>query len=151
MSNRIVNRKAPKKGADFYETPRDAILKLIENESFDGGISEPACGKGAISRVMIEKGYRVNSSDLFSYGYGKPGVDFLVSKKKVDNLITNPPFNLALEFTKQATSLTMRKVALLMRIQFLEGKERGEFFKHTPPRESMSSAKESLVTKRRLT
>jgi len=49
---------------DFYPTPPEGTRALLSVERFDGSIWEPACGDGAISRVLIEAGYEVVSSDL---------------------------------------------------------------------------------------
>jgi len=40
-------------------------------ESFEGQIWEPACGDGAISRVLEAAGYQVISTDLIDRGYGQ--------------------------------------------------------------------------------
>jgi hypothetical protein len=47
-------------------------------------------------------------------------------------VVTNPPFKLAEEFAHQALVLAQKKVALLARIQFLEGMKRQKFFRSTP-------------------
>jgi len=110
---------------DFYETPADAIEDLINYEKFNGKIWECACGKGAISKLLIKAGYNVYSSDLINRGYGEVQ-DFLKSDKKVENIITNPPFNLATEFTLHGLSLINQKMALLCKLSFLEGKARSK-------------------------
>mgnify|MGYP003109821110 CR=1 FL=1 len=109
---------------DFYATPLDAIEDLIKYEKFDGKILECSCGDGAISDPLIKAGYDVYSSDLIDRGYGETGVDFLKSTKQVDNIITNPPFNLATEFTLHGLNLINKKMALLCKLSFLEGKKR---------------------------
>ena len=109
---------------DFYATPLDAIEDLIKYEKFDGKIWECSCGDGAISDPLIKAGYNVYSSDLIDRGYGETGVDFLKSTKQVDNIITNPPFNLATEFTLHGLNLINKKMALLCKLSFLEGKKR---------------------------
>ena len=76
---------------DFYATPLDAIEDLIKYEKFDGKIWECSCGDGAISDPLIKAGYDVYSSDLIDRGYGEVK-DFLTTNDKVDNIITNPPF-----------------------------------------------------------
>ena len=61
---------------DFYPTPARGIESLLSVEKFSGPIWEPACGDGAISKVLLSEGYDVISSDLVDRGYGKHGVDF---------------------------------------------------------------------------
>jgi hypothetical protein len=110
---------------DFYATPIDAIEDLIKYEKFDGKIWECSCGDGAISDPLIKAGYDVYSSDLIDRGYGEVK-DFLTTNEKVDNIITNPPFNLATEFTLKAFELAKYKVVMLSKISYLEGVKRRE-------------------------
>ena len=93
------NSKGDREKDDFYPTPKNATQALLDRQKFDGNIYECACGNGAMSKVMIDNGYNVYSSDLIDRGYGETGIDFLKSTKQVDNIVTNPPFNLATEFT----------------------------------------------------
>ena len=109
---------------DFYATPLDAIEDLIKYEKFEGKIWECSCGDGAISEPLIKAGYDVYSSDLIDRGYGETGVDFLKTDKVYDNIITNPPFNLATEFTLHGLNSINKKMALLCKLSFLEGKKR---------------------------
>lgn len=118
---------------DFYPTPREGIEALLSVEQFNGAIWEPACGDGAISRVLIERGHEVISSDLVDRGYGENRVDFLMEwKPRAPNIITNPPFKYVAPFMRQACALTTGKVALLLRLACLEGNERGEIYKTSP-------------------
>jgi hypothetical protein len=111
---------------DFYPTPPEATYALLEKEKFIGNVWECACGDGAISKVLIDKGYDTYSSDLIDRGYGETGIDFLTSTKKADNIVTNPPFNLATEFTLKAFELSKGKVIMLSKISYLEGLKRKE-------------------------
>ena len=111
---------------DFYPTPIGATQSLLDRQKFDGNIWECACGNGAMSKLMIKEGYDVYSSDLIDRGYGETGIDFLQSTKKVDNIVTNPPFNLATEFTTHAFTLARKKVVMLSKISYLEGIKRKE-------------------------
>lgn len=118
---------------DFYATPRRGIEALLRVEKFDGAIWEPACGNGAISKVLIERGYEVVSTDLVDRGYGEARTDFLLCfNARAPNIITNPPFKLNYEFMRRAVYLSTGKVALLMRLACLEGTERAKFFQKTP-------------------
>jgi len=122
-----ASTKAPKdrQADDFYSTPRSTIEQLLAVEPFDGSIWEPACGDGAISRVLQEHGAHVVSSDLVDRGYGITGVDFLMERKPLaDNVLTNPPFRLGTEFATHALGLVAGKVAMLLKVGFLEGPTR---------------------------
>lgn len=129
-----VDRLADKKGVDFYKTPPIAVQKLIEREEFSrmGPIWEPACGDGVISEELKKLGYSVESSDLYDWGYGETGVDFLKSSKKVESIITNPPYNLAEQFVRKSLGCS-NKVALLLNLDFAKSKKRYPLFKESPP------------------
>jgi hypothetical protein len=117
---------------DFYPTPPEATEALLQREKFDGAILEPACGDGAMSRVLEAHGYSVISRDLIYRGYGEGGHDFLKSHEKYPNVITNPPFRLGEEFIQHALKLTTGKVVMLCKLQFLEGGKRKLMFESTP-------------------
>jgi hypothetical protein len=120
------NANGDREENDFYPTPESATQELLNRININGNVWECACGDGAMSEVMIKNGYNVYSSDLIDRGYGKTGVDFLKSNKQVDNIITNPPFNLATEFTLKALELSKGKVIMLSKISYLEGLKRRE-------------------------
>jgi hypothetical protein len=129
-----VKRSADLEGPDFYPTPEWATHALIDNEAFDGGIWEPACGDGAMVRVLRDTGRRVEASDLFDRGYGEVGVDFLSADRTIENIITNPPYNSAEGFVEAALRQATQKVCLLLRLAFLEGANRQRtIFSRNPP------------------
>ena len=118
---------------DFYPTPPEGTRALLGVEKFDGDIWEPACGDGAISKVLIDAGHAVLSTDLMDRGFGTPRIDFLMEwQPRAPNIITNPPFKMAEEFARHALKLTTGKVAMLCRLAWLEGKERRVMFETTP-------------------
>ena len=117
---------------DFYPTDISLTRALMSVETFAGdGIWEPACGDGAMSRIL-KRGYDVVSTDIQSYGYGRGGVDFLRTKTlRRLNIATNPPFKLWRQFAQHALALKAEKVALLGRLLLLEGWERSRFFQES--------------------
>lgn len=122
---------------DYYATDPKAIDLLLEKETFSDNIWECACGEGHLSKRLIELNKSVYSTDLIDRGFGNGGIDFLQFTEEMNyDIITNPPYSHATEFVQHALSLIPngRKVAMLMRIQFLEGKKRKELFKKTPPK-----------------
>ena len=131
-----TNRRLVPSESDFYPTPAWVTEALMECEYFDGKIWEPCCGDGAMSEVLKQK-YDVISTDLHDRGYGSGGIDFLqVEPCPFDNIVTNPPFNIAEDIFHKAYSIATRKVALLLRLAFLEGGGRylRIFDKHPPAR-----------------
>ena len=124
---------------DYYATDPKAVEMLLELEQFSPVIWEPACGEGHISKVLQAHGYEVISTDLVYRGFGDPEpLDFL--KETLEgfegDIITNPPYSAGLEFVQRALESVRPggKVAMLLKVQFLEGQKRGAFFKDTPPR-----------------
>ena len=124
---------------DFYATDPQAVEMLLALETFAPVIWEPACGEGHISNVLAAHGYEVISTDLIYRGFGEPEpMDFLTETfpEFEGDIITNPPYSAGLEFVERALE-TVRpggKVAMFLKVQFLEGKRRGELFSKTPPR-----------------
>lgn len=128
-----TKRRVDMAGADFYPTPAWATRALVENETFQGTVLEPACGDGSMSKILDYHGLNVSSYDLYDRGYGRPGHDFLKSTEVFDNIITNPPYNLAGDFVLHALGMSRNKVAFLLRLAFLESAQRQqEIFLKTP-------------------
>lgn len=129
-----LKRLADLDGPDFYPTPAWATLALVENEKFDGDVWECACGDGAMSSVLERTGNPVYSSDLYDRGFGEVGVDFRASKRQSANIVTNPPFNSAEDFVRAGLENATKKLALLLRLAFLEGAGRQHsIFNKNPP------------------
>jgi hypothetical protein len=113
--------------------PPHATEALLRVEKFEGTIWEPACGEGAMSKVLQAHGYDVISTDLVNRGYGQYPIDFLMEyKKTAQNIVTNPPFKLAIPFVEKSLSLTTGKVAMLLKLTFLETQKRRKLFDSTP-------------------
>jgi len=103
---------------DLYATDPEAVRLLLERERFHKNILEPCAGLGHISEVLHEFGYNVISSDINNYNYGVPYRDFLTDPFFDENrgnydIITNPPYNIAIQVVKRALSVAKGKIALL--------------------------------------
>lgn len=114
---------------DFYATPICAIRALLEIETFDGTIWEPACGDGAIVNVLRDAGHRVYATDLVDRGCpdSESRIDFLLESQPgvhIGAVVTNPPYTLANAFAAHALNLAIPKVAMLLRLAFLESSSR---------------------------
>ena len=120
---------------DFYSTDPKAINYLLKYEKFDNKIWECACGNGNLSKRLEKFGYDVTSTDLVYRGLGGGQIDFLNCHKTfAGDIITNPPYKYATEFVLKALELSKRKVAMFLKIQFLESKSRWlKLFKDFPP------------------
>ena len=132
-----MKRLADIDGPDFYPTPSWATRALLSQETFQGEIWECACGDGAMSSVLEEGGNKVISSDLFDRGFGSHGIDFTTSDLTSDNIVTNPPYNLAEDFVHKGVVSAKNKFALLLRLAFLESaKRKHSIFDVYPPARS---------------
>lgn len=122
---------------DYYATEPAATEWLCKIEKFRGPILEPSCGEGHVSKVLIAHGYDVTSRDLIDRGFGTPDMDFLA----IDNIswsgdiITNPPYRYAQDFVEKALRIIPHgnKVAMFLKLSFLEGKARRQLFRNAPP------------------
>lgn len=135
---------------DFYATEPKAIDILCGVEKFEGRIWECACGQGHLSERLKTFGYEVISSDLIDRGYGTGGIDFLQCSKPFDgNIITNPPYKYAKEFIEKAYELIPKgkKIAMFLKLQFLEGKVRKQMFIDYPPKVVYVSSSRLLCAK----
>ena len=145
-SNHTDNER---QGEDFYATDPIAAELLCKEVKFSK-IWEPACGMGHLSEVFKRNGYDVRSSDLIDRGYGEVQ-DFLgMDVQEWDgDIITNPPYKYAVDFIYKALQIIPdgKKVAMFLKVQFLEGKERKELFTHFPPRVVLVSSSRILCAK----
>lgn len=112
---------------DFYPTPAYAVEELLKREVFIGNVWECACGEGDISQVLKKAGYEVISTDLIDRGYGEQ-IDFLKSNLIADNIITNPPYKIALDFVLKAKKQSTKKIAMFLKTVWLESESRYDMF-----------------------
>jgi hypothetical protein len=112
------NVSGKRKKSDFYETPYSITRHLLNVEDFDYNliICEPACGDGAIVKVLREK-----TNNTIFYDIEK---NFLTEIEQYDYIITNPPFSIAYEFIQKAKIVAKKKFAFLLPLSYLHGKKR---------------------------
>lgn len=120
---------------DYYATEPAATEWLCKLEQFKGPILEPSCGEGHISEALKTYGYDVTSRDLVDRGYG--GVANFLSADNTEwhgDIVTNPPYKYAKEFVEKALQIIPigHKVAMFLKLTFLEGKARRELFETAP-------------------
>lgn len=126
---------------DYYATDPDAVRELLKVESFCHYILEPACGGGHISKVLLDNGFDVLSSDIVNRGseYQDITQDFFEAggvPRNDRDIITNPPYKFAKEFVEHALDISMEsvKVAMFLKLTFLEGAKRKGLFDKYPPK-----------------
>lgn len=140
----MASRVEPLNSLDFFVTPPWATRALLEHViAVDGGTAwEPAAGEGHMAAVLGEYFGEVWRSDVHDYGglhavgsFVGAGPDVVACPEpRPDWIITNPPFNLAVEFVERALDQAGQGVAVLVRTSWLEGAERYErLFRDGPP------------------
>ena len=129
---------------DYYATDPKALELFLNkakelNIDFGSNIWECAVGEGHLAELLKSKGYNVFSSDIVDRNYTDTQIiDFLTFEgKNLDtSIITNPPYKYAKEFVEKALSVISDKryVAMILKVQFLEGKARKQLFEKHPPK-----------------
>ena len=118
--------EAKRDAHDYYATSPEATMLLLKAEKFNRKILEPCCGDGYISKVLVKKRFEVISTDLYDYGYGISGVNFLDESNSIINelkgkvdIITNVPYSDAMPMLMRALSICKNKVAMLFPITYI--------------------------------
>lgn len=124
---------------DYYATDPKAAELLLEAEPELDRIWECACGEGHLAKVFDNKGCLLKATDIIDRGYKKQTatLDFLKCEHKwIGDIVTNPPYKFAKEFVEKALETVNRgrKVCMFLKVTFLEGKARKQFFKVHPPK-----------------
>jgi hypothetical protein len=123
--------------SDFYQTPADVTRALLKHlpEWRKRNTWEPACGDGAISHVVSGYGAMVLNTDIrMTFAPYMRVMDFLTTPLPIgtEQIITNPPFNLAAEFIEYAATLGV-PFAFLLKTQFFHAASRQRLFTMTGP------------------
>lgn len=116
---------------DFNETPGiatvAAIIHVLPPPSVIGPVWECACGRGAISKLLLATGYRVISTDLAERGFGFGRIDFLMERKPLaSTIVTNPPFKLANAFVRHGLDIGVKHQFILAPLTYLSGDGRSD-------------------------
>ena len=125
------------RGGDLYETPACAIEALLRVEKIPHLVWEPACGPGAIVKVLRARGHTVVASDIMDYDWGHDVQDFFEIRRGTGRLlpggiVTNPPYQFAADFVRRALELSPY-VAMLLRLAFYESERRSDILDTYPP------------------
>lgn len=110
---------------DVYETNPLYLDDLFKYEYYtnDGSYYEPCYGINKyLYKKMQDIGFDVYGSDILE------GVDFLKCDDKYDYIITNPPFNLNLEFIEKAFQVANKRISFLVPLNYLDTMKRFPVF-----------------------
>ena len=92
---------------------------------------------GHIRDVLVSNGYNVTATGLIYRGVDDIKQEDVFNIKEFNgDIITSPPYKIALPILKQCLDIipTGNKVAMFLKVLFLEGKERKKFFEENPPK-----------------
>lgn len=125
---------------DYYATDPKATELLLEQEEFNPNIWECAVGGWHIGNVLKQNGYNVFGTDIIDRGGGDTKIyDFLNDNSITEfdgDIITNPPYKCGPDFVKKALEIIPigNKIAMFLKLTFLESKSRKDFFLKNPPK-----------------
>lgn len=135
---------------DYYATDPIAAELLLQQEEFYN-IWECASGENHLANVFKRHGHNVRTSDIVQRTPTTEVYDFLSMDNTTwdGDIITNPPYKLATEFIYKALSIIRDgdKVAMFLKVQFMEGKERKHLFTNFPPKTIYVSSSRILCAK----
>lgn len=129
---------------DLYCTHPDAVHELVKLERFSSVISEPCAGLGHIANALREHGYSVKESDLMTRGRDIEQANIFDLTEPIDvDIVSNPPYSCATKMIRHLLNLMQegRKMAMWLRILYLESVERKKLFEQYPPPKSMDKFK----------
>ncbi len=140
-----TNRGSERQISDFYPTPLAVMENLLLHHKLkDGPLLEPCAGTGNLLKV-IKYYYDIpltsveirpeEESTLQPYG-DVFIADYLEWKpdKQYKTIITNPPFNLAMDVIMKSFEIADEdtEIIMLLRLAFLESKSRYAFWQNHP-------------------
>lgn len=122
---------------DWYIEPDWAVDVLLADESSKGfgnlKLMDPCCGSGNIPTSLKKAGFKnVVGSDIVDRANGEYEVghyEDMLHTHRPDVVISNPPYNEVKEFVDEALKHSS-KVCVLLRLAFLEGQARRDWFKN---------------------
>lgn len=152
----LYDQKYERIPQDRYETPEwvtRAGMRLLGRGRHK--IWEPCCASGKMSRVLMDAGYDVFSSDiavpLNARGiYPACNIDFMQAKEMpegCDGVFSNSPYSIAPAFVRHALKLTHGRqgfVILLLPMNWDAAATRPDLFEHCP------AFAEKMVLRRRI-
>lgn len=103
---------------DWYVEPVWCVEALKSRLDLPGA-HDPCCGRGTIPKALGGTG-----SDIVDRGYGYPVRNFLLDEGSYENIVTNPPYNIAQRVIEHARNLAENRVCALVQLKFLASQGR---------------------------
>jgi len=115
--------------SDFFPTYHALTRLLLEKKEFNktDKFMEPCAGAGDISKILKENGYNnILEYDILPRREGIQKINFLEAENlaPVNNIITNPPFKMSIEFMCKCAELATNTIIMLWPLDYLHGVER---------------------------
>lgn len=125
---------------DAYFTEPWCVGALLDRLALPARVHEPACGDGAIVKVLEAHGHDAVASDIHDYGCGYAVRDFFSLGRDDPTgpfkaIVTNPPYDGGERFIAQALNLTepcRGRVAMILRQEWDCAASRRYLFKNHP-------------------
>lgn len=133
-----TNRGTIRQVNDHYDTPAYTIQSLLDNHMIVYPVLEPCAGNLAIANML--KTDMVYTNDINPDSPAATKLDYLQYNENWDckyrTIITNPPFNIALDIIKKAMVdvVDNGEVIMLLRLNFLGSQKRHDFWQEYPPK-----------------
>jgi hypothetical protein len=115
---------------DFYCEPSWAVTVLLDYLQLTA-LHDPCAGLGNVVDTMHRRGRRATGADIIDRASGRfPVRDFLTDSEMYANIVTNPPFGIAVPIIEHALAHVVPggRVAVLVPIGFLASSGRHPLF-----------------------
>ena len=140
LKMRVDGLEKKRQELDFYPTTPECVTALLNSgygpSKLLGPVWEPAVGKGHISHELNKAGFRTIHSDIKDYGEVE---DVSVQSfldcpvLRADQIVTNPPYDIADDFIRHALSLKPAYLALLLKADYFSKKKALSIFNYALP------------------
>jgi hypothetical protein len=123
---------------DWYVEPRWCDDALFAAVKFDGPIVDPCCGLGRVLDAAKSAGYETVGNDIKDRGASARhrffAADFFTDDYPFPNVVCNPPYKFSDRFVARAVERSLRKAAVLLRVQWANGGTRSRWLETLPLR-----------------
>lgn len=111
---------------DYFQTPKPLVKVFLEQHFLDAfaSICEPAAGGNAIVDAIAEYRPDLKITHFDKHDDENPKCFLNDYDETTDYLITNPPFNQALEFIQKSFEVTRKQAMFLLPLDYLQSKTR---------------------------
>lgn len=116
---------------DFYFEEPWVVDHILDYLPLETGVHDPCCGIGTIPDTAAARGVKATGADIVDRAQGRfPVQDFLNDLQDYQNIVTNPPFDLAPAIICHALEriATGGRVATLVPHNFLYSRARYPLF-----------------------